>query len=550
MAGHKKNSTLPTRRTLRKFGFRQTLRGALIIGFLIGITMGSQGATYARAYPDHHSRDVFVASLKSAPALGFMAGEIDDALTPASYSIYKSIAMNTLIIAVWGLLVTTRLLRGQEEDGRLEQIVAGRTTKAAATAQLLIGFAYSLAAAFVISWLVIGAFGLDPNVNLSFTSSAILTLAVFLPGFFFASVGVLVSQLALTRGRALAYGLVPLLVLFIIRGAANSIADWNWLKQWSPFGWSDLLNAVRDPHPLWIVPTVICAAICIPLGLYLARKRDLGSSILPQSTYARPHFYLLGSDLQHVVRQNILTFITWCAGTLMYAGLLAAIAKLGADLITKSPQFQHALVKLSSLQSNIAIVFLGLGGLFTALILLVMASVYMGSVRNQEAKGYLDNLLVQPITRTGWLTRRLVVILIMTLVISLLSSYLVWVIAFYQNISLDLGIMFQNAAALMGTIVLLTGIGTAIYGLLPRLASIAMFAVIIWAFLADILKAMLNLKDSHTNELIDKTSLLHYISFTPTKTPDWTQFWWLIGIGIVLMVVGVWRFTQRDIVSE
>lgn len=536
---------LSASRALRRFGFRQTLRGALVVGFLTGIMMGAQGAAYAAAYPDQHSRDLLVASLKSAPALGFMAGEIDDASTPASYSIYKSIALMTLVTGIWGLMVTTRLLRGQEEDGRLEQIVAGRTTKASASAHMLIGFSYSLILAYLVAWAIIAALGADPKVGLSTSAAALLTLGVFMPALFFGGLGVLTSQLALTRGRALAYALIPLLVLFVIRGAANSVTDWNDLKRISPFGWTDLLNPVRDAAAIWLVPTIIFMIGSVLIGLYLARRRDLGRSVLPESQFAKPRYFLLGSDGQLSLRQNIGTFIWWTIGTLAYAGLLAAIAKIGADILSSSPAFAQAIGRLGGSRDDLVVAFLGFGGLFTALILLVMTCFLVGSIRRQEAKGYLDNLLVQPVRRTGWLARRVVLGVSMTAVISVLSGVLIWKIADFQGVSLDIGIMLQNSVALTGTIVLLTGIGIALYGLLPRLATVVMYAVIIWAFVVDVLKSFFKLDD-----WVDKTSLLHYVSFAPTKAPDWETFAWLVVIGIMLSGLGVFFFTKRDIITE
>lgn len=540
-----KSQSYSPSRTLRRFGLRQTIRSALIIGWLTGIMMGAQGAAYVTAYPDQHSRDIFVASLKSMPAVGFMSGEIDDALTPASYSIYKSIALTTIIVSVWSLLTVTRLLRGQEEDGRLEPLLAGAVSRRSVTAHTLIGFGYSFMTAFTIAWIMIAGLGALPNVGLAPESAALLTLGVFLPGIFFAAFGVLSSQLALTRSRAVAYGLIPLLFLFMIRGAANSVSDWNWLKQWSPFGWTDLLNAVRHPAPEWIIPTAIFAPLFIACGLYFVGRRDFGSSILPQSTVAKSRLFLLGSDFKLSIRQNIVTFVAWCAGTLAYAGLLASVAKVGADALASSPTFTQVMSKLGGTYDDLVIAFLGFGGLFTALILLVMTAVCFGNLRGQEAKGYLDNFLVQPIRRSKWLLGRIVIILSMATIISLLTGYIIWQIASAQGVVISLSIMMQNALALTGTIILLIGIGTLLYGLLPRFTSIGMFVVIIWAFIVDVLKSLLSL-----NDWIDKTSLLHYITFAPTKSPDWSTFAWLVGIGAVLIAAGVWRFTQRDIVSE
>lgn len=544
MTTHKQKQLSPTR-ALRRFGFRQTIRGALIVGVLGGLMMGAQGAAYAAAYPDQHSRDAFVASLSQVPALGFMAGEIRNAATPAAYSIYKSIALMTLVTAIWGLMTTTRLLRAQEEDGRLEPILAGDTTKASASLHMLIGYGYSFLIACMISWVAIAGLGADPQVQLSFGNAGLLTLGVFLPGIFFASLGVLTSQLAVTRGRAVAYGLGVLLFFFTIRGAANSVADWNDLKRFSPFGWTDLLNPVLDPQIGWIFPTILFAGISVPLALYFAAQRDLGSSIIPQSLYARSRYYLLGSDLAYAIRQNMWSFLWWTLGTLAYAGLLSSIAKVGADALSSSPAFRTIIGSLGGNYDDLVIAFLGLGGVFTVLILLVMTAVAIGSIRSQEAKGYVDTLLVQPIHRSAWLARRLGIIITMALAISLLASIFIWQIAVTTGVSLDLWIMVQNGVALIGSVVLLVGIGALLYGTLPRFAAGIMYIAIVWAFVVDVLKSFLSLNDT-----IDKTSLLHYAAFTPTKVPDWATFVWLAGVGVILMIIGVWCFTRRDVASE
>lgn len=532
-------------RALRQFGMRQTLRGAIIIGLLCGLLMGAQGAAFAAAYPTQQSRDAFVASLKSIPAVGFLAGEIQDASSPASYAIYKSISLTTLIVAIWGLMTTIRLLRGQEEDGRLEPILAGRTTKIAASVHIMIGFLYSLVIAFLISWVMIAALGASPKVNLTLDKAALMTTGVFLPCVFFAVLGILTSQLALTRGRALAYGLGPLLFFFAIRGAANSISDWNNLKRFTPFGWTDLLNPVLAPHTLWILPTVVFVIIVIPLSLLFVRRRDLGGSILPQSQFAKPHLYLLGSDIGYTVRQNIWPFIWWTLGAVAFAGLLSSIAKVGADALESSPAAIRAISSIGGSYNDIVITFLGFGGTFTALILLVMSAVSIGSIRGQEAKGYLDNILVQPIHRSAWLGKRLATIAVIIVIISLLSSYVTWQIALAQGVSLDLAIVLQNAISLIGIVVFLLGVGALIYGILPRLAAIVMYVAIIWAFVVDILKAIFSLNDS-----VEKTSLLHYVTFTPTKTPDWSMFIWLVGIGAIAAVLGIIAFAKRDIITE
>lgn len=74
----------------------------------------------------------------------------------------------------------------------------------------------------ILMWLMTAALGAAPGVGLSVMGALYLTLAVFLPGLVFGAAGVLTSQLATTRGRALWFALGPLLLLYAVRGVANT----------------------------------------------------------------------------------------------------------------------------------------------------------------------------------------------------------------------------------------------------------------------------------------------------------------------------------------
>jgi len=159
--------------------------------------MGAQGLAYAKAFPTQASRDGLVASVKTVPGANFFSGEVADAARPDSYAIYKSVAMNTLIIGIWGLLVTTRLLRGFEENGQTEVLEVGTLSRRRASVHLLIGFAYSFVISALIAVALIAALSSGPDVKLSFTGASLMTIALYLPGIFFSTLGILTSQLAI-----------------------------------------------------------------------------------------------------------------------------------------------------------------------------------------------------------------------------------------------------------------------------------------------------------------------------------------------------------------
>jgi ABC-2 type transport system permease protein len=531
---------------LRRLGFKQTIRGAVIIGLLLGLVMGAQGPAYHEAYPTEASRQAFVHTLDAAPALGFMAGETINASEPASYSIYKSIVITTLITGIWGLLVVTRLLRGQEEDGRTEALLVGNVTKRQANLQLLVGFSASLALSWLIAFGLIATLGQLPHVGLDTGNAALLTLGGYLPGIVFAGLGILVSQLALTRGRAVMYGLVPLLLLFVIRGAANSSHDLNWLKRFTPFGWADLLNPVLGPHPWWLVPPIAVGIIFAIAGIILVGRRDLGTSLLRESDIVKPRLFLLGSPMQHALRLQGWTFLWWTIGALAFAGLMTGLAKLSIDILKDASGAQAVIGKLGQSANDMTAAFIGIGNLFVVMILLVMIALLIGAVRRDEAKGYLDNLLVQPIARSRWLGGRLLLIGGLVILIPLAASVLTWYIAHVQNLgTIGFKPVVEGAFGSIAVLLFTLGAGGLVYSIFPRLAVAVVTVIIAWSYGLDIFKAILNLPG-----WLEKTSLLHYVSASPLSSPNWIAVILFSVAGIALATAGMAAFTKRDIISE
>lgn len=530
-------------RALQAFGFKQTLRGAIIIGLLTGFMMGAQGLAYAKAFPTQASRDGLVASLKTVPGANFFSGEVADAAQPDSYAIYKSIAMTTLIIGVWGLLVATRLLRGFEENGQTEVLEVGTASSRHVSMHLLVGFAYSFIVSVLIAFGLIAALSSVPDVSLSLTGAALMTAAVYLPGVFFATLGAFTSQLALTRSRAITYGLIPLVVLYVIRGAANSVSDADWMKKLTPFGWSDLLNPVLGPKPAWMIPTIVLSILFVTAAIYAVGKRDLSSALIRQSDAARSRFLMLHSPFAFALRRSSWTIVWWGLGTVFFAAFFAAVANLGSNLAEDSPAFKQ--VFSADAANDFKLAFLGAGTMFTAVIMFIMITMMFSAVRREEAKTHLDNLLVQPVRRTQWLLGRLAIIAGSFTAISLLVGVTVWSIAKAEGITVSLVTCLQGQISLVGIMLLVLGIGVFVYGLVPRIAVAAMSVVIGWAFIFDILNMLFHLSD-----WLKKTSILTFIPANPSKTPDWTAFAWLVAIGVLLICIGITRFTKRDIITE
>lgn len=531
-------------RTLQWFGFRHGLKGALIIGVLAGFMVFLQGVGYAESYTDEASRERFAQEMASVPSLGILYGSSDNLSAGVhGYIVYRVVAFMSLIIAIWGLMSAIKLLRGNEEDGRWEIVRAGRVTALSSTLHATLGFLHAFALSFGISTVCILLVAQLPDIALSPGTAFLISCALFAPALICVALGVFVSQLAVTRRRALFYGLIFVGLAYFIRSIGNTNPDFHDLLYYTPFGWNMLVSPVISPNGWWLGLSVLLAILLLGAGIALSR-RDLGSSIIKESTKIKSRFWLLGSPWQLALRQNLWVYSLWGILSVSMGVIVAGVLDVATGATAGSSVLSQAVESLAGTAHDLRLAFLGAGIIFIVLVLLILATVLMGSIRNDEAKQYLDSILVQPQTRSMWLISRLCLALSVTLVISFITMALT-----YMAAPEDLPIEFAKFAALsismLGSVIFLLGLGTLVYGILPRFAVIVMYLVITWSFIIDLVSSVVSL-----DEWLLRSSLFHYMTFNVGEWPDWQTFGWLSGLGAAMAIAGIYLFTQRDIVQE
>ena len=118
---------------------RKSVRSGVIWGYIFGIAIASSAVSYTRIYKTPAQRDALAAAYGSNKATSALFGPAPQLQTVAGFTVFK-ISMTLMILgAVWGLLTSTRLLRGEEDNGRWELLLAGQTTRRGAAVQALGG---------------------------------------------------------------------------------------------------------------------------------------------------------------------------------------------------------------------------------------------------------------------------------------------------------------------------------------------------------------------------------------------------------------------------
>jgi ABC-2 type transport system permease protein len=178
-------------------------------------------------------------------------------------------------------------------------------------------------------------------------------------------------------------------------------------------------------------------------------------------------------------------------------------------------------------------------------VIMAYAASGISAIRRDEALGRAENYLVGPVSRLKWIISRLTIVVAVTLLGGVVGSLACYIAVSAQGLDLSFGEIMTAGlnAAVPGLLVL--GIGTLTFGLLPRLTSILAFGYIAWSFLVQLLSSGVNI-DRH----LLNTSIFAHVALSPAADPNWTNNWIIIGIGFAMALIGIAVFTRRDIKSE
>ena len=518
---------------------RRAIRGALIWGAVFGLVVWSVVSQFAQNYPTLADRARAAATYGSNVGLQALFGPVHHADTVAGYLAFHMIGFLGLIGAVWGLLAGTRLLRGEEEGGRWELLLAGRTTRRRAAAGAMAGLSVGLFTLWAVTAAVTVAIGRGADARFTVSASLFAALAAVAPAAMLLAVGALCSQLAATRRQAAGLAAAVFGVLYVTRLVAYAATSLRWLRWASPLGWVDELRPLTESRLLPLVPILGTIAVLVALTIVLAGQRDLGAGALPANDTAAPRTRLLNGPLGLAYRQSRRTAAGWIAG-LAAGGLVTGLtARSTADAFAN----QQAGGVLSNLaRTSGGAVFLGFTFLIVALLAGMVAAGQAVATREEEAEGYLDHLLARPVERLRWLAGRFAVSAMALVAIGVAVGVFTWVAAAATDAGLSLSSLLAAGINVVPVGIFVLGIGTLVHGLAPRFVTAVAYGFVAWSFLVELVGASLGA----SRWLLD-TSVLQHIARAPVADVRWDSATLLVALGLVSAAIGAWRFAGRDV---
>ena len=522
---------------------RRAARQGVLWGLVFGATIAASSSSYASLFPTVASRTKVALSFEGNAAWAALFGPLRRLDTVAGYTAYKS-GMTVIILgAIWGLLVATRVLRGEEDAGRWELFLSGQTTRAGAALQAAIGLGVGVVALLVPTALLTAAAGASSKVSIGLGASLFYAASIVAAAAMFMAIGMLVSELAATRRDANLIGAGVLAASYLVRMAADSDPGLGWLRWASPLGWIEELQPLTGSRPGGFVPIVALVVVLVVVAVRIAKQRDLGASAFASRDTPKPRTFLLGGQAGLTVRLTRPVVIAWVAALVVSGLVFGLVAQAAGTALRGARGLELAIERLGGTTSGAAS-YLGFVFLVAAGLVAIAVAGQVAAIRNEEAAGHLDNLLSRPVARWHWLAVRLVVGVGLVLAASTLAGLAAWIGAATQHSGVGLGELLKAGLNVAPPAVFILGIGILAFALWPRGAIGVAYGLVVWSFLVEILASVVN-----SNHWLRDTSPLLHITPAPAASPDWTAAAWLVGLGLLAAVAGIAWFGRRDLVG-
>ncbi len=528
----------PAHRALVHLTTRLVRRTTLLWAAALGVMGFAIAAGYEGAYPEGTDRSAVV-ELGSNPGFRALIGAGHRLDTAGGFTAWRYGGPAVVIAAVWGYLTTTRLLRGEEEVGRIELVRAGGITArdVVATTALVAFVATLLMAAGSTTGLLIA--GLAPG------GSILTSLTVVSGAWVFAAVGIVGAQLFPTR-RAAALAAGGLVVgAFLVRAIADARAGAQWLRWATPFGWSERVNSFA-PSPAigaLAVPIVV-AALLTGIGLRLAGRRDLDASVIADADSRAPRARGLHTPLGLATRLATPRLIGWVLPVVLLSFTIGSLAGDVAEFFRTSESFQNLMRNFGVDPSSPVRAFLGTELTALAVVVVCYGISEMVQARDDEASARLEHLVVRAVDRRSWLAGRLAVATGGIVVLSLLLGVVTWIGTRAGGGGVGFGDLVGGGLNLIPVGVFFLGLTAAVFAVLPRATAGLGYGLVAATFLVQLVGSAIKAPQW----LLDVAPSAH-VAPVPAEGIGRTAAFVLVGLGVALALLALHRFRTRDLAS-
>ncbi len=518
--------------------------GAWLLGTpLLGFALAGSVIEF---YPDEAARLSYADTALTSVVARAFNGPIFNA-DLGSIVVAEAYLTLTLLAALVSTFAVVRHTRQNEETGRAELLgaaVVGRHALLAAPLLVVVGA--NVAAALLLG-LAFAAAGLPLAGSLAAGG------AVGGVGVAFTALAAVAAQLTVTSRGANALAAATVGVAFLLRAAGDVLGERDglqlvsaWPSWLSPLGWGNQVRAFGAER-WWVLGLPVVLLVGATLAAFgLARRRDLGAGLLSDRRGPARATAGLLSPSGLLWRLHRGSLVGWSVAVVILGVSMGFAADEVNDVIAENPAAAELIAAMGGGVDDLVDAFLAaMLGVFA---LVIGAYVVQALLRTRadESGGVLEAVLATAVGRVRWLATQVVGAVLGAAVLVLLAG-----LATGLGYGLAAGDPGRWALHLGGAgllqlpaLLVVTGLVTALLGLVPRWSVSLSWAVLIGFLLLGQLGAALDLPQAVLN-----LSPYTHVPAVPAVEVTVLPLVLLTAVAGALLVAGLVGFRRRDVPS-
>jgi ABC-2 type transport system permease protein len=453
--------------TLTKLALRRDR--LMIPGWLYALAASVVGtaATFRSLYGEQSQRAGLARSMNASGPLRALCGPVYDWNSVGALTAWRMGVLGAALAGLMSILLVVRHTRDEEESGRQEMLGATAIDR---RAPLTAALAVTVTANTAI--LAVTAAGMAV-LGQSFAGSVALGLQIAGGGLVFGALAAVTAQL--TEGARAARGLAGALLgaAFLLRGAGDaayagsgSAAVWA-----SPLGWLEHLRPYDSGGESWwvLLPAAALATAAAAAAYALAAHRDCGAGLLPVRPGPAAGARGLNGPFALAWRLQRGAWYGWAFGLAVAGAVYGSVARSVGDLVGGNAQVDDLIERMGGRQGltdSFLALSIGLLGTMTG----VYAVQSLLRLRAEENGLGAEAVLAHPVGRLRWAASHLALAVLGSAVLLAAAGTVLGLV--HGAAAGDIGgqvprLAFAAVAQAPGVWVL-AGLGTVLFGLLPR----------------------------------------------------------------------------------
>lgn len=505
--------------------------------YLFAVYSFIQPVGYRGAYSALSARLAFARSFAGNTGLRLLYGEPHDLVTVAGYSAWRVGGTLAIAAAAFGMVAAVQALRGEEDAGRTELMLAGIISRHTAywSAMAAIGAATLILWAAEFAGFVAGRLPVAGSAYFALATASVVPV--------FAGLGAVASEIAPSRRIALELGGGAVALFLLLRAVADTASGAGWLRWATPLGWAEEMRPFTGARHVVLLLPAVASVVLLGIAARLGTGRDIGSGLLPARATAEPRLALLSSPAAQALRSQRDSLIAWTGSFAVFAFVFGVVSG-GVSPADVPRNMARQLGKLGSGSIATPTGYLSFIFFFVILAVSLFACAQIGTARREEAGQQLETLLALPVGRIRWLGGRLLLAVCGATVISLTSGLLTWAGAASGGVSVSLPRMLEAGVNCLPVAALFLGVAAMAYAIAPRASAAIAYGIVTVTFLWQAVGALLGAP----RWLVDLTPFAH-VGLVPAQPFRAVAAAIMIGIGLAAALAALAVFRHRDLLG-